>query len=508
MDRHMSSFPFNTGAPPAIGGTRRATFAMRLPEADWPEIDVSILEEERGGVPPFPLDLLPQPWRDWVDDTASSACAPTDYVVQAVLAALAGLCGAGAAVRITPVWSEPLVLWQAVVGESSSGKSSALASMRRLLGSIEAERRVHDDVRQEAHAERVKQAGSNDAFVQSQVVVADTALDAIANVVSGNPRGVILWRDEPTWLAQLGEAGNDGSDRARWLEAWSAGGIALKRRTDRSSLQLARFPVSILATTPPDRLKDILEEGDDGLAARFLYAWPGPQAYCPLANGKIAQDDDALRMLRRISRLARTPDDPLELFFDQRGVEALDGFLAGLHADRRGTEGLEAAWLGKGRSTVARLAGALELLAWSGTDAPGLPGHIGREQVEAAAALPAARPGRVRPRDANNFRGSRAAGGPLAEGQRGHGDLPRGHQVSGAGPDDQCGRCPAGALSSELPWFRPPRSRRRSAGTWPASAALAGQSRLGRRVKRLPEIPQIPEIQTCRFRSTDDEVRD
>jgi hypothetical protein len=383
----MSSFPLDSGVPVEIARTQHLVFAAGQPEAGWPEMDVSILEEKRGAVPPFPLDLLAQPWRDWVSDTASSAGAPTDYVVQAVLAALAGLCGAGVAVRITPVWSEPLVLWQAVVGEPSSGKSSALASMRRLLGSIEAERRVHDDVRQEAHAERAKEAGSCDAFVQSQVVVADTALEAIADVVSGNPRGVILWRDEPTWLAQLGEAGNDGSDRARWLAAWSAGSVALKCRTGKSSLHLDRFPVSILATTPPDRLKEVLEEGDDGPAARFLYAWPGPQPYYPLANGKIAQDDDALRMLRRISCLARTPDDPLVLSFDQRGVEAFDGFLAGLHADRRKTEGLEAAWLGKGRTTVARLAGALELLAWSGSDAPGLPGHIGCEQVAAAAAL-------------------------------------------------------------------------------------------------------------------------
>jgi hypothetical protein len=173
----MTSFPFNTGVPPAIAGTR---FRAGQPAADWPEMDVSILEERRGTVPPFPLDMLAQPWRDWVSDTASSAGAPTDYVTQAMLAALAGLCGAGVAVRITPVWSEPLVLWQAVVGESSSGKSSALAPMRRLLGVIEAERRVHDDVKQEAHAERARQAGSEagarDAFVRSQVVVADTAL--------------------------------------------------------------------------------------------------------------------------------------------------------------------------------------------------------------------------------------------------------------------------------------------------------------------------------------------
>src|ERR1700716_3937849 len=133
------------------------------------------------------------------------------------------------------------------------GKSSALAPMRRLLGVIEAERRVHDDVKQEAHAQRAREAGSEagsrDAFVRSQGIVAGTALEPIAEIVSGNPRGVILWCDEPAWLARLSEAGNDGSDRARWLEAWSAGGVTLKRRTDKSPLHLERFPVSILATT-------------------------------------------------------------------------------------------------------------------------------------------------------------------------------------------------------------------------------------------------------------------
>ena len=62
-----------------------------------------------------------------------------------MLAALAGLCGAGIMVRITPAWSEPLVLWQAALGEPSTGKSSALAPMRRLLGTIEEERRALDD---------------------------------------------------------------------------------------------------------------------------------------------------------------------------------------------------------------------------------------------------------------------------------------------------------------------------------------------------------------------------
>src|SRR6266567_1301523 len=151
--------------------------------------------------------------RDWRSDTASSTAASVDYVAQTVLAALAGLCGAGVAVRITPAWCEPLVLWQAMVGEPSTGKSSALAPMRRLLGAIEEERRALDDERRERHA--------------------------------------------------------------------------------------------VQATIQPDRLKEALRENDDALAARFLYAWPGAQPYRGLADLRIARDDEALEMLRRLARLAR-----------------------------------------------------------------------------------------------------------------------------------------------------------------------------------------------------------
>ena len=45
-------------------------------------------------------------------------------------------------VRVTPTWSEPLVLWQFPVGRASSGKSPALASLRALLGRLEDEQRV------------------------------------------------------------------------------------------------------------------------------------------------------------------------------------------------------------------------------------------------------------------------------------------------------------------------------------------------------------------------------
>ncbi len=410
----MPSFDHRDTAPSAF------TPAVRMPAGDsagedpiglqfWPAIDASLLQEGRGAVPEFPLALLPQPWRDWVADTARSAGAPADYVAQAVLGAVAGVCGAGVAAQVTPSWSEPLVLWQALLGGPSSGKSPALAAVRRLLGPIEDALRSDDDKRRGRHAARAEQArqrierwreeclhaaetgavpppmppGADDRpFVPARIVVDEASLAALGEAVAANPRGVVLWRDAPSaWLAELGQPargrGGSSSGRACWLDAWQAGDV---RR--------GRFAVSVVGALHPERLAEQLSGSEDGLAARLLYAWPYPPPYCPLKERRPAPDGEAFEMLRRIAGAAGTPDEPLVLHFDDGAAEGFDGFLAGLHAEIREAEGVEAGWLGKGAGTVARLAAVMALLAWSGAAAiDGPPGHVGRAHLDAAVAL-------------------------------------------------------------------------------------------------------------------------
>jgi len=352
-------------------------------ESEWSEPDLSILDNNRDSVPAVPLDLVPEPWRKWIADSASATGAPQDYVLQTVLAGVAGVCGAGVRVRVTPAWSEPLVMWQAMVGEPSTGKSAALAPMRRLLGTIEQERCLRDEERRATHAEQVKQGREDWPFVPSRVVMTDTDLQAAARTVTGNRRGVLLWRDLPkVWF---GDDCGDDKECAAWLEAWTAGPLTVER-SRLPALDLASFPVSILQTMWPDSLKTALLEGDRSLPIRFLYVWPGPQDHRALAGLEPVRDDEVLERLRHLSSLARTPVDPCELRFDERGVKALDGFLTDLHAARQSAEGLEAAWLGKSRALVVRLAGILELLGFTGGPRS-RPGAIGREQVDAAVAL-------------------------------------------------------------------------------------------------------------------------
>ena len=327
------------------------------------------------------------------------------------------MCGAGVQVRVTPAWTESLVLWLALVGSPSSGKSPALASVRDKLGEIETRLRESDEERRSDHAVKVEdarlaterwqkecesaakagyplprrplEAGFDQPFVPSQIVVADATMEALADVVSGNPRGVILWRDELTaWLANLGRY-SGGTDRAHWLEAWAAAGITVNRRSRPQPLHLPRFPVSVAGSIQPDRLAEVFQGSDDGMAARFLYTWPAVPEYTSLMDRRIARDDEALAMLQSIATVANNADQPLTLSFDERALFLFDGFLKVLHKQAAEAEGnaLEAGWLGKGRGTVARLAGVLTLLRWSENAAQEAPRSIDGDTVIAAAGV-------------------------------------------------------------------------------------------------------------------------
>src|SRR5712671_3389402 len=320
---------------------RDAARAAKPPPPPWPAVDPGLLEEGRPRLPAFPLTVFPGQWREWVKDAAQWAGSSEDYIAQALLASVAGLCGQGVSARITEAWSEPVILWQALVGGPSSGKTPALEWLRRPLGTVE---RV-----------LAREGGA-------PVVVCDASLPALETAVAKRPQGVLLWRDEPTaWLAGLGrKTRRDESRRGPFLDTWGAIGFPWSR--DKTAASTA---VSIVGSLDPERLDAALEGTGDGLAARFLYVWPGPAPYRSLRTLKPVREDEAVNALQRIARAVGIPEKPLILAFEDQAVTMFDTCLERLHGETLRADGLLAGWLGKGRGTVARLAAVLALLDWT-----------------------------------------------------------------------------------------------------------------------------------------------
>ncbi len=166
-------------------------------------------------------------------DAAQWAGSSEDYIAQALLASVAGLCGQGVSARITEAWSEPVILWQALVGGPSSGKTPALEWLRRPLGTVE--------------GVLAREGGA-------PVVVSDAALPALEKAVAKRRQGVLLWRDEPTaWLAGLGrKSRRDESRRGPFLDTWGAIGLPWGRGD--------KPAVSIVGSLDPERLDAALED--------------------------------------------------------------------------------------------------------------------------------------------------------------------------------------------------------------------------------------------------------
>ena len=151
-----------------------------------------------------------------------------------------------------------------------------------------------------------------------------------------------------------------------------------------------------------------------------------------------------------------------------------------VHAALREAEGLEEAWMGKGRGTVVRLAGILELLDWSATGSASSPGHIGRERIEGAAALwesyfrPHATSLFMRTMPTTTERSS-ASCGPLASQQRHDMCHARAGEAGRAEPHRQCQRYRSGALSTAHGEHRAADAGRLAGDRWPAHQHMGGQ---------------------------------
>jgi hypothetical protein len=203
--------------------------------------------------------------------------------------------------------------------------------------------------------------------------VSDTTPEALARVLAGNPRGVLIVRDElVAWLAGFGRYGGSGSgaaasERALWIEVHGARTHIVDRV--KGSVRVPHAAVSIVGTTQPSRLDSLLLTGDDdGLASRFLWTWPEP---IPPRRPRWSADRDRLeRALLHLRELPMGVDQgepqPTVLRLEAPAVETFETWRDEHFRTSRGSMGLVGSALGKAPGQVLRLAMVLELLdtAW------------------------------------------------------------------------------------------------------------------------------------------------
>lgn len=239
----------------------------------------------------FPLGTLPPGLSDYVAASAEAIGCDPALVVCPVLATVAGCIGNSRAVLLKKGWIEPAVVWSLTVAVSGGHKSPAWDKATRPL--FDEQMDLYEEYRAQvdAHkkeleawqdeADKKKRGDKPKAPEEPLVFIAtDPTIEALAEMLEDNPRGLMLARDElDAWFQSFTryQGKHGGSNRAQWLELHRAGTLLVNRRTgDRKRMAVRRASVSITGTIQPSVLRAALDTDalQAGLGARFLLAMP------------------------------------------------------------------------------------------------------------------------------------------------------------------------------------------------------------------------------------------
>ena len=276
----------------------------------WPE--PLPLPNALPAVQAFDFDLLPDSLRPWIEDIAERVQCPPDFPAVGAMISLAA--GVGRKIGIRPKrqddWLEVPNLWGAIIGRPGVMKSPALRASMQPLARLEAKARagyeseladwqrgqeLHKLKREGAKANIVKllrggkEVGTDalpDDFAEDQpqarrYVVNDCSVEALGEILRGNPNGTLAYRDELIGLLKsLDKEGNEGA-RGFFLSAWSGTDAYTFDRIGRGlNMRIDACCLSLLGSIQPAIIGGYLRQtvstgGGDGLLSRFqLLVWP------------------------------------------------------------------------------------------------------------------------------------------------------------------------------------------------------------------------------------------
>ena len=257
-------------------------------------------DQPRKAPPPkfkrFPVKHLPDPMRSFVKEASAAIGCDESFVALPLLSCVGSAIGNTCRLVVKSGWHAPPAIWTMIVAESGTAKSPAFKAakasvqrhQRRLLETHD-QRFADFELEQEEYEgalKRHRQSKSTEPPpdkpvppTAERVVVSDTTVEALAQVLSHNPRGVLLLRDELAgWLGSFNAyKASRGADEANWLQMFDGDALCVDRKNEGSRPTFVPSAlVSITGGIQPDVLSKLMDRGKraSGMSSRFLFASP------------------------------------------------------------------------------------------------------------------------------------------------------------------------------------------------------------------------------------------
>jgi putative DNA primase/helicase len=204
-----------------------------------------------------------------------------------------------------------------------------------------------------------------------RLYVQDATPESVGAVLSGNPAGTLCIRDELAGWLNFDRYSSGGGGREFWLEAYGGDSYTIDRKSNAKPIVIQFNGVSVCGGIQPDKLSDtLLGKGapNDGLVARFLWAWPDePEFERPR---RAADNSDLVNVFSRLDGLGWGTgldgrDVPVTIPLSPRAADLFEEFQRENRRCPTDAGPLFKAFVGKLDGMALRIALAVELAQWA-----------------------------------------------------------------------------------------------------------------------------------------------
>lgn len=234
---------------------------------------------------PFPVDVFPERLANYIKNVAKAMVCPPDLVGMILLGVLSSAIGASRVVNIKDGWTEPPVLYGAIVAPPSSKKSPVFKEVLRPVK--EKQQALYEEYqaslqqyKQELEiweeTDPKKRGSKPEKPLPGRNFLSDFTFEALAKLLEQNPKGLLLGLDElAAWVNSMDQyRKSKGADRDHWLSLWSCSMITVDRASRDEPIVIPYPFVSVIGGIQPDRLKIFKGKDHDGFIDRILFAFP------------------------------------------------------------------------------------------------------------------------------------------------------------------------------------------------------------------------------------------
>lgn len=252
---------------------------------------------------PFPIEVLPQLFRDYAIDLNETVNFPIDYTGASLLTAAATAAGTNFKVLVKAGWIENGSLFTCVIGNAGANKTHPINTAFAPIKAIDKERHDQFKYDYELYSSYDKlskkdkdEAESLFAPILEKSVLSNFTTEILFKRLSENPRGCTVLSDE---LISFLEGMNNYSKSDQigfYLSVWSNQSTTIDRVGNPIPLFISNPYLSIIGGLQPRALNKAfpIDKLNNGFFQRFLFAYPSNSNKVPIndnvANELLAKD--------------------------------------------------------------------------------------------------------------------------------------------------------------------------------------------------------------------------